>query len=401
MKYIVDTNILLDYPNIYEEEENLVITIRCLEELDKLKNSQNPETSFNARRASRYILEHKEKLEFLEDSESLMRTVDNEIIYLARKNNCAVLSNDINVLIKCHILGIQYKTLQKKEEYYSGKAIIEIQFDNSLYSEVVENFIVSKEPPFFMKENEFLVVKNSSTKETHSIFRNIHNKLKLINKNNFINNEWSKTITPRNSEQKCLFDLLLDDSITILLAKGKYGSGKTMCLVNYALQQLDKGSINKIIWVPNNSYSQDSRELGTLPGALLDKEMPFLGSLVDIVGEQGVTKLLQEDKLEIVPISIMRGRNFNNSIILVNEAQNLTEEHIKLLIGRIAENSRIFFDGDIKQADNHIFKNKNGLALLLKLSESQVFSGIFGTITLEKIERSFTAQASDYLDNLI
>ena len=154
-----------------------------------------------------------------------------------------------------------------------------------------------------------------------------------------------------------------------------------MCLVNYALQQLnkplDKGGINKIIWVPNNSYSQDSRELGTLPGALLDKEMPFLGSLVDIVGEQGVTKLLQEDRLEIVPISIMRGRNFNNSIVLVNEAQNLTEEHIKLLVGRIAENSRIFFDGDIKQADNHIFKNKNGLALLLKLSESQVFSEFY------------------------
>ena len=173
MKYIVDTNILLDYPNIYEEEENLFVVVRCLEELDKLKISQNPETAFNARRASRYIYDHKDSINFLQDEESLMKTVDNEIIALAKKYNYGIISNDINVLIKCHILGIICKNLQKKEEYYSGKAIIEVQFDNSLYSEVVENFIVQKKPPFFMKENEFLIVKNSTTKETHSIFRNV------------------------------------------------------------------------------------------------------------------------------------------------------------------------------------------------------------------------------------
>ncbi len=96
----------------------------------------------------------------------------------------------------------------------------------------------------------------------------------------------------------------------------------------------------------------------------------------------------------------MRGRNFKNSIILVNEAQNLTEEHIKLLVGRCAEGTRIFFDGDIKQTDHHIFKNKNGLRLLLNLADSEVFSKIFGVATLSVIERSLVAQASDYLDNI-
>lgn len=348
MKYIVDTNILLDCPSIYEEEDNLVITLKCLEELDKLKISQNPELAFNARRVSRYIYDNKHKIEFIKDENSLLKNTDNDIISLAQKYNYGVFSNDVNILIKSFILDIPIKTIYKEEEqYYLGKAVIEVKFDNNFYNKDVDNFITIKEPPFSMKENEFLIVKNIDTKETHSIFRNINNKLRLINKNSFITNEWSKTITPRNSEQKCLFDLLLDPNITILLAKGKYGSGKTMCLVNYALQQLEKtlqnGGINKIIWVPNNSYSKDSRELGTLPGALLEKEMPFLGSLVDIVGEQGVTKLLQQDQLEIVPISIMRGRNFTNSIILVNEAQNLTEEHIKLLIGRVSDNSKIFF----------------------------------------------------------
>ena len=96
----------------------------------------------------------------------------------------------------------------------------------------------------------------------------------------------------------------------------------------------------------------------------------------------------------------MRGRNFKNCIILVNEAQNLTEEHIKLLVGRCAEGSRIFFDGDIKQVDSYVFKNKNGLKLLLNLADSEKFSKIFGVVTLNTIERSLVAQASDYLDNI-
>ena len=101
-----------------------------------------------------------------------------------------------------------------------------------------------------------------------------------------------------------------------------------------------------------------------------------------------------------LPLSVIRGRSFENSIILVNEAQNLTNEHIKLLIARCGEGSRIFFDGDIKQADQRIFKEKNGLELLLKLANSEKYADIFGTVRLESIERSKTAQASEYLDNL-
>ena len=97
----------------------------------------------------------------------------------------------------------------------------------------------------------------------------------------------------------------------------------------------------------------------------------------------------------------MRGRSFANCIIIVNEAQNLTEDHVKLLIARCGDGTRIFFDGDIKQADSHVFRNKNGLKLLSKLKNSPIFSKIFGTVRLVNIERSLTAQASAYLDDSI
>lgn len=109
---------------------------------------------------------------------------------------------------------------------------------------------------------------------------------------------------------------------------------------------------------------------------------------------------MRTEQLEIVPMSFIRGRSFQDSIIIVNEAQNLTEDHVKLLIARCGEGSRIFFDGDFKQADSAIFRNKNGLKLLLNLRKSPIYSKIFATVKLVTIERSLTAQASSYLDDL-
>ena len=104
------------------------------------------------------------------------------------------------------------------------------------------------------------------------------------------------------------------------------------------------------------------------------------------------------EQLEVVPMAYIRGRSFDDSIIIVNEAQNLTEEHVKLLIARCGKNTRIFFDGDIKQADSQLFRNKNGLKLLLSLRKSPVYSKMFSTVKLNTTERSVTAQAAQFLD---
>ena len=110
--------------------------------------------------------------------------------------------------------------------------------------------------------------------------------------------------------------------------------------------------------------------------------------------------MYEKGQLELLPISIARGRSFDNSIILVNEAQNLTEDHVKLLVARWGANTRIFFGGDIKQADASIFRQKSGLKLLTKLRFSDEYSDLFAAVRLEQIERSKTAQAAGYLDEL-
>lgn len=134
-----------------------------------------------------------------------------------------------------------------------------------------------------------------------------------------------------------------------------------------------------------------------MPGELLEKTVNQLGPLVDLVGIDKIQSMLNREQLEIVPVSFIRGRSFANSIVIVNEAQNLTLDHVKLLIGRCGENSRIFFDGDRLQADSDIFRNRSGLKSLLSLRKSEKFSKIFSTVKLLATERSLTAQAADYL----
>lgn len=154
------------------------------------------------------------------------------------------------------------------------------------------------------------------------------------------------------------------------------------------------------MYIPNNSYTENAMELGFLPGTDIEKVFPSIGPLIDLVGQDYIRRLIDSESLEIVPLAYIRGRSFSDSIIIVNEAQNLTEDHLKLLIARCGDGTRIFFDGDIKQADSQLFRNKNGLKLLLNLRKSPVYSQRFATVKLNTTERSITAQAAQYLDDI-
>ena len=397
--YLLDTNVLLKYPSVLKTFQNeIVISIRVLEELDGLKKSSNSEVAYEARRASHKIIEQLDNIHF-ETKVEYSSSVDDSLIALAKKKCYILVSNDLNVLIKCQTKKVQCQKYDKVETNYTGVKYINFELDEDLYNDVLEQMLDTGLTPFPMRENEFLIVKDQNDKPVCNLICK-ENKLELLNGHGF-KSEYVGKIAPRNLEQDCLMELLHNKDISILAATGEYGTGKSFLLTTFALHQLDKGRIDKIVYVPNNSIVENTRELGTLPGTTTDKELIYMGPILDIIGEDRARDMIEHGQIEIVPISVMRGRSFNNSIVLINEAQNLTTEHIKLLIARCGTNTRIFFDGDIKQSDSSIFKNKSGLKLLLHLSQSGEYAKIFGTVRLNSIERSKTAQASAYLDNLL
>lgn len=406
---VIDTNILLHNPNILEEIKDIIITIRVLEEIDKLKKNFNPEVAYQARRASYSILTNDSKIIYCNKRKDKL-SVDDELVYLCQKYGWELITNDINLQIKCRFKKVKFSSYSKRKESYTGIIYLPLEIDKLGYNNTLENILNTRIPPEKMYENQFLIIQDKNDLITDSygqkynktimslIYKN--GKLEIVEKQ-FIKNKFVNTLQPRNSEQECLMKLLNDKEISIVLASGNYGVGKSFILINYALQELEKGHINKIVYVPNNAFNENTREIGSLPGDLFTKESLHMGTLIDIIGFTAVEEFVNRGLIEIAPISTMRGRNFTDSLILVNEAQNLTEEHIKLLIARCGENTRIFFDGDIKQADREIFRKQNGLKILPNLKDSPIFNKIFGTIKMSKIERSLTAQAAAYLDDSI
>ena len=324
-------------------------------------------------------------------------------MHCAKKNGLILITNDLTLELKCRFNKVQ------SEPYTNGdKAIFTgIKTISVSSPEEIEGYLV-QETLDSLKENQFLIFEDFQKENTQtdgtirhpSIAEYIKKGDEFIKiKDYTMRNKFYPKIEARNVEQKCLIHSLYDDKINIYVVAGGFGTGKSYITVNYALQQLEKGKIDKIVYVPNNAQTTDTREVAAIPGDLFQKESLFMGTLIDILGYDEIADRIANGTIELMPISLARGRNIENAIVLVNEAQNLTEAHIKLLIGRIGEGTKIIFDGDVQQADRPVFRNNNGIKLLYKIKDSE-FADLFCAIKLKTVERSRTAMIADYLDSI-
>lgn len=402
-KKILDTNILLDYPQIVTKtDSNWLIPMCVLKEIDGLKMSPNIETAKKARKAAVYLAKNRDHLEF--DIRDNGEKADKQLLTLASENDKILITNDISLKVQAMALDIKTEGFVWDSDYTGIVYLDEYAVGSEEYQRIISdlwNKGTFDNNQYKFSINEYLVCRApiDDEKGLDTVFRYTVNGFIPI-RGRSIKNDWVGEIYPRNTEQLCLMDSLLNPNVKIVYAGGGFGTGKTFLTHNYAIRELENNQ-KKIIYVPNNSYTQNTMDLGALPGDLMEKILPSIGPLVDLVGIDQINRWMQEERLEVVPVAYIRGRNFDNSIVLVSEAENLTEEHVKLLLGRCGKDTKIFFDGDIHQADSAIFKDRNGLKLLLNLHESDVFAEMFATTKLIKIERSLTAAAADYLDNMI
>jgi predicted ribonuclease YlaK len=243
-------------------------------------------------------------------------------------------------------------------------------------------------------ENQYLLIKNSDD-EVVDRFKCVNGAYKKLSYKQ-VNNSFVSKIKPRNVQQECAFDMLQDKNTTIKVLTGRFGSGKTFLMVVNALQLLYENKFERIVWVRNNIGVKDTKDIGALPGTEWDKLLPYVMPLADAVGGvEGVEMLMHQGKLEVQHLGFIRGRDIKNSIIICSEAENLTKQHVQLLIGRVGEGSNLWLDGDFKQVDSKVFENNNGLNIAIDKLKGHP---LFGYVHLEKSERSATAAMADLLD---
>ncbi|HIJ82883.1 MAG TPA: PhoH family protein [Magnetococcales bacterium] len=160
-----------------------------------------------------------------------------------------------------------------------------------------------------------------------------------------------KTIQPRTSGQADYIQTLNRSQLTFAI--GPAGTGKTYLAVANAVAGYQEGWISRIILT--RPAVEAGEKLGFLPGDLQAKIDPYLrplfDALEDMLGGDRIEKMLSRHTLEVAPLAYMRGRTLNEAFIILDEAQNVTPEQMKMFLTRLGTGSRTVVCGDITQVD--------------------------------------------------
>lgn len=170
-----------------------------------------------------------------------------------------------------------------------------------------------------------------------------------------------------NEEQKKAKEVILANTVTIL--SGMAGSGKTLLACQVALDLLFKKEVKKIV-ITRPTVSKE--EIGFLPGDLNQKMEPWMqpiySNFYQLYNKEKIDKIIKDELVEIVPVAFMRGRTFLDAVVIVDEAQNCTNEQMNMIISRLGIRSKMIICGDTAQVDLK-YKAESGFKFLLTVSK--------------------------------
>ena len=414
--FVIDTSVLLyDKTSIHSfPGASVVIPLIVLDELDRKKEAHGL-LGENARYVNRFLDEARTKgsltdgvvlegtgqsikVEF--DKTSLIppdlshTKGDNKILGVAldlvnKGEDVTVVTKDINFRVKCDALKISaedyYKDHIKSEgeyEFFTGVDTLHVSKD--LIDDFFNGDLLVDDLEAVLQPNQFVVLKSNEC--NGSAIGSVKGG-KIVEVNPKLNNMMK--VNPRNKEQKFALDLLTDDTVKLVSITGIAGSGKTFLTLMSALSGIYNEQYSRI--VITRSMQPVGKDIGFLPGSLEEKMSPWMSPIADNFrcNFKDLTyfeMMCQKRQIEVAPLTFMRGRTFNDSFIIVDEAQNATIHELKTIITRVGDNSKVVLLGDVEQIDTpYIDKLSNGLAIV---AEKFKDSDITGHIKLVKGERS-------------
>lgn len=427
-KKFYDTNILLNHSELLENLSDVVISTVTISELEDIKTSshKDSETKFKARKAVRAIRDS------VVNNQLLVKPVDNFILAIADKMDYEI-SNDIKIIASAYgYLNEQYK--QNKDfdlTFYTDDILCELTIvalfeeikglelncptlKHKMLSDDIENRDIYKGYKVVQTTDEQLAEVYAQD-NCANIFDCIANEYVVIKDNddtvcdvlkwtgeNYVglNTRPFKsralgTIKPLDEVQRCVFDSIVTNDITVLF--GRSGSGKTTIPLNFIMQSLEKQTYRKCVIVYDFETLRGAKQLGYTPGSLEEKMMTQ-GAVGNILSSKlgdvsAVERLIASDQLQIVPTANIRGMEIGaDTICYVTEAQNLDPYTLKTIIQRCKEGSKIILEGDV--LDQRDVDRECGVFRLI-----DVFKGhkSFGCVKLKNNYRSEIGELADKL----
>ena len=297
----------------------------------------------------------------------------------------SLITKDINLRVKCDAVGVtatdyyaDYEFIQEDNLFQGYKELsVDTDLINRAYSgnhlKIEENEILQNN----FSENEFVVLKaNNGSNQSCLMMKKQENFVILESKQELMK---QSGVEAKNKEQIFALELLLDEEIPLVTLTGIPGSGKTYLALMTSLKFIEKETKKRIIFTrPIQTVGKD---LGYLPGTMNEKMAPWLSPIVDNFrnqfGDLSYFELMMEKgQIDVAPLSYIRGRSFNDSIIIVDEAQNATVHELKTIITRTGKNSKVVLLGDIDQVDlAYVNKFSNGLTIVIEKLKSEKVTG--------------------------
>ncbi|MBM3200935.1 MAG: PhoH family protein [Chlamydiae bacterium] len=431
--YVVDTNVILhDAQSLVNfGPHDVVIPGNVIEELDRIKRF-NDEMGRNARQAMRFVdrmgasgnlqagilLEGGSKLRVVLESPQIKAkeftlTPDRTrykffctVYDLKEKGeDVVIVSKDSITRIIAETIGIATQNYATSKEYFSTlyRGIQTLDVQKKLIDEFYKDGHIELPKEEKFSPNEFCILK--SAEGSSAICRVDSKRAKLVPLAHINKDLWG--IKPKNVEQKCAIDLLLDDNIKLVTFVGQAGTGKTLLALAAGLRKVfDEGVYSRIIIT--RSVIPVGKDIGYLPGTKEEKLRAWMGAFYDNLeyicgtskdkelGAETQKWIVESNKLQVEAITYMRGRSIANSYIIIDEAQNLTPHEMKTLISRVGPNTKVIVLGDPTQIDNaYLDSDSNGLVYLIaKMKKYHLYGNIF----FKQTERSeLAALASEVL----
>jgi len=393
--FVLDTNVLLyDKTSIHSFPGNdVVIPLLVLDELDRFKEKPGV-----VGEAARYVnrlldsfreigrLDHGIELPEEYSRKQTIRVIigehaapfgltdnhgDNLIIAATLsegrehpKKPIILVTKDINLRVKCDALGIRSEDYYKDHitsedaEYRGFQELLMEQEEVDLFYQ--QGFLEIGDSGYF--PNEYIVVNPGKHATILARYRDglLHN---LVGPPGRIGN-----IVAKNKEQSFAIDALMQD-IPLVTMTGIAGSGKTFLTLLAAMDGAMSKKYSRI--VISRSIMPVGQDIGFLPGDLNEKMDPWLAPIKDnfqtMFNDITYFEAMKEKgQIEVAPLAFIRGRSFNNSFVIVDEAQNATVHELKTLITRVGKDSKIVLLGDTDQIDTpYIDKVSNGLSIMV------------------------------------
>jgi PhoH-like ATPase len=198
----------------------------------------------------------------------------------------------------------------------------------------------------------------------------------------------------RSAEQAFAINYLMDESIKIVSLGGRAGTGKTTLALAAGIEQLNinNGTYKKVI-IFRSMHAVGGEELGFLPGTEAEKMSPWEAAIYDSLNSfltpAQIGALKAKQAIEVLPLTHIRGRTFNNAFIIIDESQNLERATILTALSRLGKNSKAVMSWDVSQRDNFRVGRHDGV---YEVTDRLLGEKLFAHTSLKKSERSDVAE---------